>query len=163
MGNKQTVQRQPTNSVHYCVVTVFFEGGAMVSLGEISVSHTVKQIAEIVKEKKNLIGVPNIFIGYKRDDEIVRLPEETSLGDAKTAITRVSTLTYLLNMHARLTILDFFSTLHALIVRMPARLTIFQFFSTLHTKYMPACLTIFQNFLPPSSLNYFSNNKISYY
>jgi hypothetical protein len=59
------------------------------SLGEISVSSTVKQIAEAVKEKRNLIGVPNIFIGYKRNNEIVRLSEEASLGDAKAAIIRV--------------------------------------------------------------------------
>ena len=91
MGNIQTVQRQPTNSVHFFVVIVLFEGGAMVSLGEISDSCTVKQIAEIVKEKKNIIGVPNIFIGYtKRNNEIVRLSEEISLGDVKSAIIRVS-------------------------------------------------------------------------
>ena len=91
MGNKQTVQRQPTNSdVHFCIVSVLFQDGAQMWLGEISISSTVKQIAELVKEKRNLIGVPNIFIGYKRNNEIVRLSEEASLGDAKTAIIRVS-------------------------------------------------------------------------
>ena len=59
-------------------------------LGEISISSTVKQIAELVKEKRNLIGVPNIFIGYKRNNAIVRLSEEASVDDAKAAIIRVS-------------------------------------------------------------------------
>ena len=91
MGNKQTVERQPTNSdVHFCRVNILFQDGAQMSLGKISISSTVKQIAELVKEKRNLIGVSNIFIGYKRNNEIVRLSEEASLGDAKAAIIRVS-------------------------------------------------------------------------
>ena len=113
MGNKQTVQRQPTNSVvHFCVVGVLFEDGAMVSLGEIGNSCTVKQIAEIVKEKTNLIGVPNVFIGYKRNNEIVRLSEETSLGDAKTAIIRVSN-----GLGCVLATLNFHFTLSSLTLR----------------------------------------------
>ena len=91
MGNKQTVERQPTNSdVHFCRVGIVFQDGAQMSLGEISISSTVKQIAETIKEKRNLIGASNVFIGYKRNNEIVRLSEEASLGDAKAAIIRVS-------------------------------------------------------------------------
>ena len=50
-----------------------------------------------------------------------------------TAPVDSDTLTYLINMHACLTILDFFSTLHALIVCLHAEL--------------------FFNFFPPSTLN----------
>ena len=91
MGNIQAIQRQPTNSdVHLCGVHILFQDGAQMWLGEISISSTVKQIAELVKEKRSLIEVSNIFIGYKRNNEIVRLSDLTSLDDAKTAIIRVS-------------------------------------------------------------------------
>ena len=53
LSNIQTVQRQPTNSdVHFCFVSILFQDGAQMWLGEISISSTVKQIAELVKEKK---------------------------------------------------------------------------------------------------------------
>ena len=53
MGNKQTVQRQPTNSdVHFCFVSILFQDGAQMSLGKISIYSTLKQIAETIKEKK---------------------------------------------------------------------------------------------------------------
>ena len=91
MGNKQTVERQPTNSVvHFCFVSILFQDGAQMSLGKISIYSTLKQIAETIKAKRNLIGVSNVLIGYKQNNEIVRLSEEASLSDAKAAIIRVS-------------------------------------------------------------------------
>ena len=63
-------------------------------------------------------------------DEILFLAGEQS-GQLPTLIT---TLTYLINVHARLTILDFFPPCTHLLYA--CTLNYFSFFSTLHTKYI---------------------------
>ncbi|TRY62984.1 hypothetical protein TCAL_11036 [Tigriopus californicus] len=73
---------------HYCQVNVLLEGGHIVSLGDISVSSIMKEIAARVKTRANLDELKFVFLGYSRNQEIVLLSEETSLAEAKAAIIR---------------------------------------------------------------------------
>lgn len=51
----------------------------------------MKEVADMVRTKKELDGLQHLFLGYMRPHkEIVLLPAKTKLSEAKSAIIRVS-------------------------------------------------------------------------
>ncbi|TRY70055.1 hypothetical protein TCAL_04843 [Tigriopus californicus] len=84
---------------HFCnVIVVLGEDGDFVSLGQMSLDTRMKEVTDMVLTKKNLDGLgQHVFLGYMRPyKEIVLLPAEAKLSDAKSAIIR-DTSTYVVD------------------------------------------------------------------
>jgi len=75
----------------HAIVDLNIKDDDFVALGPISLSSTIKEVAERVLAKKNVDGLNYCLLGYARPhEEVVLLPAETLLADAKLAIIKVS-------------------------------------------------------------------------
>ena len=87
------------NNENYCNVFVHvLTDGHFVPLGQLSLTTRIRDVAQMVLAKKKLEGLQNLCLGYMLPykeigpQEIVYLPPETLLSEAKEDISRVSFL-----------------------------------------------------------------------
>ena len=80
------------NSEHYCNVFVeVLDDGHFVSLGPLSLTIRIREVADRVLDMKKWEGLQNLCLGYLVPPEIiVYLLPETTLSEAKSYIMRVS-------------------------------------------------------------------------
>ena len=80
------------NSEHYCNVFVeVLDDGHFVSLGQLSLTMRIREVADRVLDMKKWEGLQNLCLGYLVPPEIiVYLLPETTLSEAKSYIMRVS-------------------------------------------------------------------------
>jgi hypothetical protein len=85
------------NNEQYCNVIVHVHtDGHFVPLGQFSLTSRIRDVANMVLAKKKLEGLQNLCLGYMLPykeigpQEIVYLPPETLLSEAKEDIIRVS-------------------------------------------------------------------------
>ena len=102
---------------HFCVTKVY-----------ICIDKTVPGLMDVTRflsldvticygvQLNNLQYFTIMIVKYCKLRQKLPKPKKKVINGKKKAKKMISTLTYLINVHARLTILDFFSTLHALIV-----------------------------------------------